>query len=629
MKKTRTNGRPIAGSKSLIAYFCLISAALIFTRAALAFDDSPGGGIDDPQVTLLDNGTSVKLSNGILTATITKGNAALSSLRFKNFEMLESGYYNFGGHVDTGTYRQPSDCIYTVKVNTPDLVDIGFKSIWNKQAEAIDMEVHYVLKRGMTGLYSYAILDHPATYPAVGFGMWRMVWKLSDDLLEKIYVDDLRHWEMPNSQDYLHVQPTEIKEITKFTTGVMAGKYDGKYSYSASYYDIGCWGHASDKHKVGAWMVLGGYDFLNDGPMQQDLNAAAGINHIQFGMGHYNGSSEQIAAGQEWQKIYGPFLLYCDSSEQGADAMWADARRQVAIEKAEWPYQWLTDTPAYPPASQRGTVRGTFVVKDSLKPALNGANAWIGVAQPPPGGNWQFESNHYQYWVKTDTNGNFAIPNIRPGTYTLSAFTVGAVGEFTRENVPVAAGQTTALGTLTWSVPHKGRKIAWEIGVPDRTAREFRHGNDYFAGYVWQDLSKEFPNPLDYTIGKSTWTDWNYVQSWYMDGDKMVPWRWRIHFQLAAAPTAPATMTIAIASANNHARIDIYVNDETQPLGRISPSVQGGNAMLREGIHAKYCVEYLTIPAERLHAGENIISIEQRHLNTEAHIMYDYLNLEL
>ena len=287
--------------------------------------------------------------------------------------------------------------------------------------------------------------------------------------------------------------------------------------------------------------------------------------------------------------------------------------------------------PLYPPANGRGQITGHFVVQDALKPNVSAANAWIGVAQPDAGGNWQFESKRYQYWVKTDAQGNFTIPNVRPGTYTLSAFTTGAVGEFSKGGITVAAGQATTLGELTWSVPHQGARIAWEIGVPDRTAKEFRHGKDYFHGYVWANLPQEFPNPLDYYVGKSDWpTDWNYAQTRYAAiGKNAEAWRWRIHFNLEHAPIGPATLTLAIASANR-ARIDVYVNNERRPLTSVSPAVAGGNALLREGIHAKYCVEYVSIPAGKLQAGENIISLSVPETSEAAsHVMYDYLNLEL
>lgn len=583
-----------------------------------------GGGAD---VTLDDKETTVVLANGVLAATVNKAAASVSSLRFKGQEMVTGGvYYSMDGGKD---YRTPTGCQYRVKTQTADLVDIALTRKWKDEPQAFDIEVHYVLTRGATGLYSYALLTHPASYPATGYGEWRAVWKLSNELLEKIYVDDLRHWQMPSAADYKAAKPTGIKEIIQLTTGPWAGKYDCKYDYNASYYDLGCWGHASDRNKVGAWIVLGGYDFLNDGPTKQDLNAASGINHLHFGMNHYNGSTLRVAAGQEWQKIYGPFLLYCNASDEGADACWADAKAQVKTEKFVWPYHWLTDTPAYP--TDRLGMTGHLVVHDALKPALNAANAWVGLAQPPPGGNWQFDSASYQYWTCCRPDGTFALPNIRPGTYTLSAFVDGAVGEFSQAGVKVSEDGVMDQGSFVWNVPHHGKKIAWEIGVPDRTAREFRHGQDYFHGYVWQGFTRELKNPLEYTVGVSKpETDWNYAQSqWVVPGAPAVPHPWKIHFKLAEAPAGDATLTLAIASAD-HARIDVTVNDAAKPLATVVPAVQGGNALLRESIHAKYCVEYVTIPAGALRAGENVITLTQTNVSGPGnHVMYDYLSLEL
>jgi len=188
---------------------------------------------------LQDKGTSVVLSNGLLTATIAKDKATVTSILFKGTEMVASVYYSMDGGKD---FRVPSHCVYAVHSATPDMVDVQMTSLWQREVQAFDIEVHYVLRRGATGLYSYAVLTHPASYPDTGHGEWRMVWKLPEDLLEKICVDDLRHWQMPNSNDLKHAEKTPIKEIVKLTTGVMAGQYDCKYKYSAEYWDLGCWG---------------------------------------------------------------------------------------------------------------------------------------------------------------------------------------------------------------------------------------------------------------------------------------------------------------------------------------------------------------------------------------------------
>ncbi len=608
---------------SVFRHSFVATAALSILLAALGTHPAIAAEKISGDVTLEDGPRTVVLSNGIVSATISKSSASVSVLKFRGFDMLKSGYYSMDGGKD---YRNPSGCKYYVKTQTPDLVDIGMTRVWKNEPQAFDIDVHYVLRRGDSGLYSYATLAHPAKYPATRVGEWRMVWKLSEDTLERIYVDDLRHWEMQSPRDKF--ETTGIKEIIKVTSGVRAGKFDCKYDYSANYWNLGCWGHASNKNKVGAWIVLGSHEFFNDGPTKQDLNAASGINHIHFGLDHYNASTTEVAAGKEWKKIYGPFLLYCNYSDQGGDGCWADAKARAKTEEQAWPYAWLTGNDAYPQEAQRGKISGAFAVKDPLKPQLTGANAWIGVAQPPPEGNWQFESMNYQFWAKTDAKGNFTIPHVRPGVYTLYAFVDGAVGEFSKSDVRVEAGKTTTLDQVVWNVPHKGSRIAWEIGIPDRTAKEFRHGNDYFQGYLWMHFDKEFANPLEYYVGKSNWaTDWNYAQSRY--GDAAVAHVWKIHFDLAEAPAGDATLTLAIASADR-AKIVVKVNDDRKPLTEVTPSVQGGNALLREGIHAKYCVEYVKIPADRLKAGPNVISLSLANpSNVGGHVMYDYLNLEL
>lgn len=62
-------------------------------------------------------------------------------------------------------------------------------------------------------------------------------------------------------------------------------------------------------------------------------------------------------------------------------------------------------------------------------------------------------------------------------------------------------------------------------------------------------------------MGKSNWaTDWNYAHPHGMQGDKPVPFPWRIHFDLPRAPSGAATLTLAIAGAQ-HAKLteDAYV----------------------------------------------------------------------
>ena len=269
-----------------------------------------------------------------------------------------------------------------------------------------------------------------------------------------------------------------------------------------------------------------------------------------------------------------------------------------------------------------------MTIRDPLKPAVSAAGAWVGLSQPEAGGNWQNESNGYQYWTKTDARGNFEIPHVRPGSYTLNAFANGVVGEFEIDGAVVKPG-VNSTGELIWEVPRSGKSIAWEIGVPDRRASEFRHGADYFHGYVWKNFSNEFANPLIYTVGKSNpATDWNFAQGSYLKNDRCEPWPWEIRFRLADLPKrGDARLLVAWASADA-ARVSVAVNGKV--VTSVAPPVAGGNALLREGIHAKYSFSCVDFPVSELKNGANTIALTQTRSNSAAcHVMYDYLALEL
>ena len=620
----------------------VLSAAIFLAAGNVVFANDPGGGTNGvgADVTLTDNGSTITLSNGIISVVIDKDSAELNSLVFRGTQMVLPGGGNVYYSMDGGTdYRTLSGCSCVIKTNSSDLVDVSFRQTWSNQTQAFDIEAHWVLRRGASGLYAYAILDHPAGYPDTSVGEWRMVWRIPNDLLERVYIDDLRNWQMPSSADVAAAEATSIAEIVKLTTGVRAGHYDSKYEYAAEYENIGCWGHASNIRNIGAWFVTGNYEYFNDGPTKQDLTLAWDYSLIHFGRNHFSpGSLTHGTGGVAWSKIYGPFLLYFNTNSAGGDALWADAKAQAQAEHGAWPYAWLTGNPVYPPANARGAVSGKFLVSDPLKSSVSTSNAWVGLADPVA--DWQFDSDHYEYWVRAAADGSFTIANVRPGTYTLHAFTDGEMGEYTLGSVAVTAGTTNALGDRTWNVPRTGTFLAWEIGVPDRTASEYRHGSsNYYEGFIWDTFAGEFSNPLEYNIGASDWsTDLNYAHSYYKVNGVRNQWKWRLNFLMTGVPPGGnATLNIAFASSNggnsqSGAPMNLYVNNEGAAFTSFTtPSPPGGgNALLREGIHAKYYTRQISIPVSNFHAGTNTITLVMTTTSSDAaHFMYDALNLEL
>ncbi len=573
-----------------------------------------GGGSDGPAVQILQQSPVAKITNGILTVTIDTANAQVESLVYKGKDMInaQGGHDHIYFSRDGGTdYETLTHCVYSVTKQSPDMVDISCKHIYSPakgDKHAWDVDVHFVLRRGAHGLYVYTINSHPANYPAMTVGEWRMVWPMPQDgpdyLLEKVYIDDLHHEVMPSAADYRATIAVAgaPKEVTQFTTGIWNGKYDCKYVWVADYWDVGCWGYASDKNHLGGWLVFGSHEFFTNGPMKQDLTATqAALNLVHLNMNHYGGTELNFPQGTAWQKIYGPYLIYLNDQATGDDC-WKDAQAQAKAEAAAWPYAWLSN-PLYPAHKERGTVAGKFVVKDALKPGVNGANAWVGLALPETGheGGFQFQGEYYQYWVHAAEDGTFSITDVRPGKYTLYAFTTGAVGEFSKTSVAVEAGKAANLGDVVWNVLHRGTKIAWEIGIPDRRATEFKHGKDYFIPMLFTQFPGEFSNPLNYYVGKSDYhEDWNYAQSYAYQGTKQVPQPWIIHFNLDAVPSGPATLTLALAGSHQ-AKLDVRVNSTAAV--HVPLKYPGGNALVRESDHAKYEVDYVTISPDKLTRG--------------------------
>ena len=156
--------------------------------------------------------------------------------------------------------------------------------------------------------------------------------------------------------------------------------------------------------------------------------------------------------------------------------------------------------------------------------------------------------------------------------------------------------------------------MLWEIGYPDRTAAEFRHG--------------------------SNWTnDWNYVQTAYFVNGTANNMVWHIKFNLPGVPASGnATLNIAWAGAYD-AAIQIFVNDPgmtSAPLADFHPTISfpsgdHANTLIRQGIHDKYGIDHIAIPVSYLVAGTNTVTLVQRRAVTDtvSYVMYDYLDFEL
>lgn len=672
----------------------LLGVGLCLLVATVARANNPGGWtplVATPVTTGFEafgSRTDRYLDNGILHVLIaTNGN--VDSIKYlkpglpgtpKNngIEMVSQSGVNFGNHTAIYYYWYPDgngDSAYLSTTATSTNIELAYRRTYvpGKHSVVADLELHYLLGKGNSGLYCYLVARHPASYSTNGnldISFIQCIWPTAHDntnfLCENSYVDDgvrygltlggvqqKRNGLQPNFWDNYHTVavPGLPVEIVQYTTGVFAGSTNGKYSYTFDYPQLDTFGMASDINQVGLWFVSGSHDYQNNGPTACEYSGGiGGLVTFEPLIAHYGNTGLSVNSNANFTKVYGPWLLYFNSKTNGA-AGWEDSKQQAAAERSAWPYAWLTDT-NYQSAAGRATISGRLVIHDPLRPQASAAGAWIGLAAPDSGlendpGNWQLQSDGYQFWTRADADGAFTLPPVTtfspyggPATYQLYAYcagTNGSVGEFRSGPYTFAAGSTTNLGTLVWNVPHQGNSVAWEIGYPDRTAVEFRHGDDYSMPGLWLGFAAEFSNPMTYTVGASNWTnDWNYAQCVYYDSggvaNNMV---WHVRFFLPSVPkSGNATLNTIWAGAYS-AAIQVFVNDPNRTgavFRDFYPSVPGGaNSLVRQGIHDKYGIDHTSIPVNRLVAGTNTITLVQRRstVSSQVYVMYDYLNLEL
>jgi len=686
---------------TICATRALVSCSLLLLSNLPVQANIPGGGAGTgASVTVTDNGNgTVTMANGVVSIVVTKSGAVVNQINYtydngsgtQTRNLLAGGkdggelYWEFGGWGG-------SSWAYSLVTNTGSYAEID---LLNTSANNGVVDIHFSMLPGSPGFYATPIFSHRAQDPAMGTGEER----------DNIYLAPYFNWMSVNDQvqretgidaSYTGAFYSPVED-SLCTSGPLQGTYDDKYKWSADFSAERVWGWSSVSdsafgvtgQNVGIWHVVSSWEFYNGGPMKPDLNDAPMVNMINGGH-YYFGNDSGFTAGEVWTRVSGPYFIYVNNVSssltdpvQTSQALWADAKAQAAAEATAWPYAWLNN-PNYASAAQRGTVTGQIVIDDAYDPNASASNLWVGVEQQPAftGNNvydFQLWSKPYEFWTKTDANGNFVISNVIAGNnYTLYAFGPGASGMFMSKNqnggnpgiiyalpsspftVVVTGGATSSLGTVTWTPARVGPTV-FQIGYQTRKGDKFRHGDDYWVGDVgptptapspvWTkflDFPFDFPNGLNYVVGQNRWnTDWNFVQSVYPDnsGNNTVSSS-TVTFNLASAPAAGATASVLMGIASDdNSPIYVTVNGTVLSAGNATgtpntslptsgwyPNNDISDSNIREENHGGYSDERLTFAGSLLQAGNNTINFSFRQAGASDfthHFMYDYVRLEL
>jgi rhamnogalacturonan endolyase len=620
------------------------------------FGSSPFGFAAETEspVTVVEDATSATIANGVISATIRKGNGNLISLKQRGVETLSKGgaYWNIYGNIPGHAMTEQKGAPAGFRISQdPDknggaLGEVALTFPYKGQPGVVplDIEIRYSLHRGDSGLYGWTIVDHDPHYPAFDIAVSTVCLKLNPELFDFLSIDQRRQRPMATGEDWVKGTQLNLWEARRLTTGIRKGEVEHKYDYTMLFSQTPAWGWSSTKQKVGLFVVNPSIEYLGGSAVSLDYGGHIDVKPslpadptllFIWHSPHYGGRPIQVKADESWRKIVGPFLLYCNR-EGSPETLWQDALARADREKKAWPYSWA-EAPGYEHASERGAVTGKLVVTDPQAPRSTAAGAWVGLAHAPYEAtfgkkaattiDWQTDGKHYQYWSKTDADGRFTIPGARPGNYTLYAFTDGVLGDYSRADVRVEAGGKTDLGELKWAPVRYGKQL-WEIGIPNRSAEEFRHGDHYWQWGLYELYPKEFPEGVDFVIGKSDWKrDWNYAQPPVPNGkDRWNNSTWRIRFHLDKETQGTATLRLAICGARG-GPVDASLNG--QSIGSTGELPESG-VMHRDGIRSTTLTERnIKFDAALLKKGENIIELTKQARAWTDGVLYDYLRLEL
>lgn len=622
-------------------------------------------------VTLTDNGSSVTMANGLISVTIQKGDGKVTSIvsnALPNVNLIDPRGIGLElTHIGAGPQTSSSNdywvnisaggpAVYSVVENSGTMVDIQIRNptatgdLTTYPNGLWDWTIHHILRDGDSGFYTYHVWRHHANQPESYWDAdsWQgytngslfaaspinTAWDFCGVEKNGISIGGApprpdnenapgeveilpttSYFTQPTGQYYepnwpIFTQPTGLTYYLYPTWT----KYDWPTYLGATTSYRNTWGVACDL--VGIWHCNASSEWRNGGPTKLSGAMSGDYMYMDDDEGHgLGGTNTTVASGQEFVKMIGPFFTYVNTGTNHNE-LWADAQARGAREVANWPYAWVNETEAdY--HRERGTVKGRITAATGQSTANAVVILGMPVSATYPDWIWQGTIN-YLYWTTADAQGNFTIPKVNPGTYTLYSYVPGIFvsgdnGELIQDNVAVTANGTTNLGTIHWNPP-RAQALLFQIGIPDRSTQEYRFGNLMKQfGLWWRYANEKGTSDLNFNVGTSNVAnDWYYAQPIFAlaDGGYCFP-HWNINFNLTAVPPDPVSLTLDLAGGYG-TRYSIYVNgNDESPYG--GSGTNSGADIYRDVVQVGQWQQYVTtIPSTALKTGSNTVQIQVR-----------------
>lgn len=433
---------------SILCASTFLSLSVVLTSAAPAQSAGPRVAkvaVNQP-VTLVDDGDSWTMDNGIVKMTVLKRNGNLSSLVYHGVEVLTRGEYweqvptgtitakvtidpaSNGGEraevsvlgVNPGDPNRPSPLGGPPGSSVPAAQEQRVPGAAGPRAPrpagprggGMDIETRYALERGTSGFYTYAEYTHKASYPPAGEGESRFILESMNRTFDWLSVDHDRNMLMTSDDDLRKGVVIHAKEQRILTSGIYANSVEHKYSYNAVMYRLQAWGWSSTKDKVGVYFINPSNEYIGGGAEKLDL-----IDHMSgtlldyWTSGHYGGGAiNHIPAGEDWKHVVGPIFVYFNSLEDAKDPTPAEMdafHASYGSGQPAIPPEWRANQLAlwndavekskavkaawpyewvqgmdYPHKDGRATVTGQLVLNDSQAASKKLPHLTVGLAHP-------------------------------------------------------------------------------------------------------------------------------------------------------------------------------------------------------------------------------------------------------
>ncbi|MGA2886600.1 MAG: polysaccharide lyase family protein [Terracidiphilus sp.] len=555
---------------------------------------------------------------------------------------------------------------------------------------------HFILAARDSGFHVYFVANHSATDVAGSLGQVQFVFRINLSLFTSTYsvntgLNNLGPQNIPlpdpsvlgntdpgrqvqNAVLDLHGLPVPEGYTREFYT---------KYDYSS--YEYLHQAHGVYGSEYGAWAVITSPDTLVGGPTKQDLIYTNNILILECLSNHLdNDLAYTPPQGVDTTRLFGPYYFHFNTLNWPNER--PDFLYQDALDSAfSAPFLYDSDTTliqsGYVPSWQRGRVRGRIAGLDEHEPSwqqphepkgpsrLSQHSAWAVLGDNET--NFQYSTAGHQYWTPIGRDGTVDLFGVAPGTYRLSVYQLGKLGELRQDNLAVTAGKTTALPSLTFTPENFGpEEPVWTIGTSDRSSHEFLHGLDangqddreYWGNWnYWADFAANNGAVIWYATAEGSTpatTDldqWNYTQ-WQSfdpglyagiynsaddttDGYKYIlpsyvssvsadtpPWQ--IHFTTTAEQQAQGQyVVLSVPLAATAADVIPSLNGGNTLVWH-GVGIKASDAMVRSGFEGTYQwvvfqwnTSLLNPPGE-----DNIIALSVNRANG---VMYDAMRLEI